>query len=148
MVSAVMIRAVSRVDLVAAKRLLKQELTRVEGIASIGSSFAVAGEVFQRPATAPRGGRALPVHLLHELKALVTGGDSGIGRAVCLAFAREGADLCISYLEENEDAAETRRLVEEAGRKVLLVAGNIADPGFCRHLVSDAVNGLGASISW
>lgn len=142
MVSAAMIRAVSRVDLVAAKRLLKQELTRVEGIASIGSSFAVAGEVFQRPAAAPRGRRALPVHL-HGWKALVTGGDSGIGRVVCLAFAREGADLCISYLEEQEDAEETKRLVEEAGRKVLLVVGDIADPGFCRRLVSDAVNGLG-----
>ncbi len=80
---------------------------------------------------------------LKGLKALVTGGDSGIGRAVCLAFAREGADVCIAYLEEDEDADETRRLVEEAGQKAILAAGDISDPAFCRRLVDDAADALG-----
>ncbi|MEW6256865.1 MAG: SDR family oxidoreductase [Pseudomonadota bacterium] len=80
---------------------------------------------------------------LKGLKALVTGGDSGIGRAVCIAFAREGADICISYLEEDEDAQETRRLVEEAGRKAILSAGDISDPAFCRQMVDDAAAELG-----
>ena len=80
---------------------------------------------------------------LKGLKALVTGGDSGIGRAVCLAFAREGADVFIAYLEEDEDAEETRRLVEEAGQKAILAAGDISDPAFCRRLVDDAADALG-----
>lgn len=80
---------------------------------------------------------------LAGMKALVTGGDSGIGRAVALAFAREGADVCISYLDEDEDAAETRRLVEEAGRKAVLAAGDISDPAFCRRLVDDTAEALG-----
>ncbi|WP_043878872.1 SDR family oxidoreductase [Azorhizobium caulinodans] len=80
---------------------------------------------------------------LNGLKALVTGGDSGIGRAVCIAFAREGADVCISYLDEDEDAQETRRLVEEAGRKAVLIPGDISDPAFCRDLVEEAATALG-----
>lgn len=76
-------------------------------------------------------------------KTIVTGGDSGIGRAVCIAFAREGADICISYLEEDEDAEETRRLVEEAGQKAILSAGDISDPAFCRQMVEDAAAELG-----
>ncbi|MDE1569064.1 SDR family oxidoreductase [Aquabacter sp. P-9] len=80
---------------------------------------------------------------LKGMKALVTGGDSGIGRAVCIAFAREGADVCISYLEEHEDAEETRRLVEEAGRTAILSAGDISDSAFCKRLVDDAAEALG-----
>ncbi len=76
-------------------------------------------------------------------KVIVTGGDSGIGRAVALAFAREGADLLISYLDEHEDAEETRRLVEEAGRKAVLLAGDIQDPAHCRKIVKQAVAELG-----
>lgn len=67
--------------------------------------------------------------------ALITGADSGIGRAVAIAFAREGADVLISYLEEDEDARETARLVEEAGRKAVIVRGDIADEKHCRKLV-------------
>ena len=77
-------------------------------------------------------------------KALVTGGDSGIGRAAVIAFAREGADVAISYLPaEEEDAQQVAALVREAGRKVVLLPGDIRDAGFCRKLVQDAVDGLG-----
>lgn len=71
--------------------------------------------------------------------ALITGGDSGIGRAVAIAFAREGADVIISYLDEHEDAEETRRWVEEAGRVAVLAPGDVADPVHCRHLIDLAV---------
>jgi hypothetical protein len=77
-------------------------------------------------------------------KAVVTGGDSGIGRAVALAFAREGADVLISYLDEREDANESKRLVEEAGRTAVLVEGDIQDPKHCRTIVDQAVKKLGA----
>ncbi|HEY1259859.1 MAG TPA: SDR family oxidoreductase [Stellaceae bacterium] len=79
---------------------------------------------------------------LKDKKVLLTGGDSGIGRAVALAFAREGADLLVSYLDEDEDARETKRLVEEAGRKCLLVSGDIAAAAHCRKLVAKAVEGF------
>jgi NAD(P)-dependent dehydrogenase (short-subunit alcohol dehydrogenase family) len=71
--------------------------------------------------------------------ALITGADSGIGRAVALAFAREGADVVVSYLDEHEDAEETQRLVESAGRKCLLVPGDISRAANCRSLVEKAV---------
>ncbi len=75
--------------------------------------------------------------------ALITGADSGIGRAVALAFAREGADVAISYLDETEDAAVTRRVVEEAGRRSIDVPGDIGDEGHCRALVGRTVGELG-----
>ncbi|WP_374473027.1 SDR family oxidoreductase [Phenylobacterium sp.] len=75
--------------------------------------------------------------------AVITGADSGIGRAVALAFAREGADVLISYLNEHEDAEETRRLVEQAGRKALVVAGDISAPEHCRAIVQQAVEAFG-----
>ncbi len=75
--------------------------------------------------------------------ALITGADSGIGRAVAIAFAREGADVLISYLSEHEDARETARWVEEAGRRALLVAGDVKDPTHCRQLVDRAVREFG-----
>jgi NAD(P)-dependent dehydrogenase (short-subunit alcohol dehydrogenase family) len=81
---------------------------------------------------------------LQDKRALVTGGDSGIGRAVALAFAREGADVAISYLpEEEQDAKETVRLVEEAGRRALPLPGDIRDEEFCRSLVETTVRELG-----
>ncbi len=76
--------------------------------------------------------------------ALITGGDSGIGRAVALAFAREGADVLISHLaEEAEDAAETARVVEAAGRRCVSAPGDIRDEGVCRGLVERAVKEFG-----
>ncbi|MFL5020593.1 MAG: SDR family NAD(P)-dependent oxidoreductase, partial [Rhizobium sp.] len=76
-------------------------------------------------------------------RAIITGGDSGIGRAVAIAYAREGADLVISYLDEDEDADETKRLIEQAGRKAILVSGDIQDPAHCRQIVETAVKELG-----
>jgi NAD(P)-dependent dehydrogenase (short-subunit alcohol dehydrogenase family) len=75
--------------------------------------------------------------------ALITGGDSGIGRAVAIAFAKEGADVAIVYLNEHDDAQETRRQVEEADRRCLLIAGDIGDEAFCRAAVQRAVDELG-----
>ncbi|MDY7226922.1 SDR family oxidoreductase [Hyalangium rubrum] len=80
---------------------------------------------------------------LKDRVALVTGGDSGIGRAVCLAFAREGADVAFGYLSEHEDAEKTRRLLEEAGRQVLTMSGDLAVEAHCRKLVEDTVKRFG-----
>ncbi len=76
-------------------------------------------------------------------RAIITGGDSGIGRAVAIAFAREGADLLIAYLCEHDDAKETARWVEEAGRKCVLLAGDIQDPAHCRKVIDEASARLG-----
>ncbi|HXC39399.1 MAG TPA: SDR family oxidoreductase [Burkholderiales bacterium] len=80
---------------------------------------------------------------LLDKKALITGADSGIGRAVALAFAREGADVLVSYLSEDEDANETRRLVESAGRRCVLARGDVASAAHCRDLVRQAVDAFG-----
>lgn len=74
---------------------------------------------------------------------VITGADSGIGRAVAIAFAREGADVVVSYLDEHEDAEETRTWVEEAGRKAVLVPGDLADPAHCRAVIDRAVAEFG-----
>jgi NAD(P)-dependent dehydrogenase (short-subunit alcohol dehydrogenase family) len=74
---------------------------------------------------------------------VITGADSGIGKAVAIAFAREGADVVISYLDEHEDARDTARLVEEAGRRAVLVAGDLQDPAHCRAVIDRAVQELG-----
>src|SRR3989440_7094810 len=81
---------------------------------------------------------------LRDRVALITGGDSGIGRAVAVLFAREGADVSIVYLaEEQSDAEETRRAVEREGRRALLVAGDVRDSSFCRRAVGRTVEEFG-----
>ncbi|MEH0070143.1 SDR family oxidoreductase [Pannonibacter sp. Pt2-lr] len=80
---------------------------------------------------------------LKGLVALITGGDSGIGRAVAIAYAREGADVILAYLNESDDAADTVRLIEESGRRCLSIAGDIADAEFCRAIIRKAVDTFG-----
>jgi len=80
---------------------------------------------------------------LKGMAAVVTGGDSGIGRAVAVLFAREGADVAIVYLNEHEDAEETKRAIEKEGRKCVLFSGDVADPGFCKTVVDKTVAKLG-----
>jgi NAD(P)-dependent dehydrogenase (short-subunit alcohol dehydrogenase family) len=75
--------------------------------------------------------------------AVITGGDSGIGRAVAIAYAREGADVLISYLSEDSDAKDTAGYVEKAGQRVVLVKGDVADPQHCRDIIQTAVDELG-----
>ena len=75
--------------------------------------------------------------------ALITGGDSGIGRSVAIFYGREGADVAIVYLEEDEDAEETRKLVEEEGVKCLTIRGDIGDEAFCQRAVQQTVDELG-----
>ncbi|OBF55620.1 NAD(P)-dependent oxidoreductase [Mycobacterium sp. 852002-53434_SCH5985345] len=76
-------------------------------------------------------------------RAIITGGDSGIGRAVAIAFAREGADVLISYLDEDDDARDVARYVEDAGRKCVLVSGDLSDAAHCRAVVDRAVEEFG-----
>jgi NAD(P)-dependent dehydrogenase (short-subunit alcohol dehydrogenase family) len=76
-------------------------------------------------------------------KAIITGGDSGIGRAVAIAFAREGADVLISYLNEHEDAKETAKYIEEAGKKAILLPGDIRDEQHCKQIIQRAVQEFG-----
>ena len=80
---------------------------------------------------------------LTDKVAVITGGDSGIGRAVAIAYAREGADVVISYLSEHEDAKDTARYVEEAGRRAVLVSGDVSQAAHCREIVDTAVRELG-----
>ncbi len=75
--------------------------------------------------------------------ALITGGDSGIGRAVAVLFAREGADVAVAYLNEHEDAEETKRAVEKEGRRCITISGDVRDPEFCRDAVAYTVSELG-----
>jgi NAD(P)-dependent dehydrogenase (short-subunit alcohol dehydrogenase family) len=75
--------------------------------------------------------------------AVITGADSGIGKAVAIAFAREGADVVIGYLNEHDDAADTEKWVREAGREALLVPGDLADPAVCRSIIDKTVERFG-----
>jgi len=80
---------------------------------------------------------------LKDKIALITGADSGIGRAVAIAYAREGADILIAYLEEHDDAKEVKALIEKEGRKAVLMPGNIQDPAHCKAVIQRAVDELG-----
>jgi len=87
-----------------------------------------------------------PANKLQGKRAVVTGGDSGIGRAVAIGFAKEGADVVILYKDEHQDAEETKRHVEAAGRKCLAIAGDVGDSGFCAQAVEQAARFLGGQI--
>ena len=76
-------------------------------------------------------------------KAIITGGDSGIGRAVAIAFAREGADILISYLDEHDDAQDTAKYIQDAGRRAVLVPGDVGDPTVCQNVIDRAVEEFG-----
>jgi NAD(P)-dependent dehydrogenase (short-subunit alcohol dehydrogenase family) len=80
---------------------------------------------------------------LQGKNAIITGGDSGIGRSVAIAFAKEGANVAIIYLNESNDAEETKQLVEEQGRRCLLIAGDIGDESFCKKAVKQTIDELG-----
>ena len=75
--------------------------------------------------------------------ALITGGDSGIGRSVAVLFAREGADIALAYLDEHKDAEETKRAVEHEGRRGILLSGDVADPAFCKSAVEATIREFG-----
>ena len=80
---------------------------------------------------------------LEGMVALITGGDSGIGRSVAVHYAKEGADIAVLYLNEHEDAEETRRQVQQEGRRCILIAGDIGDEAFCKRAVEQTVQELG-----
>jgi NAD(P)-dependent dehydrogenase (short-subunit alcohol dehydrogenase family) len=80
---------------------------------------------------------------LERRAALITGGDSGIGRAVAIGFAKEGADVAIVYLDEHDDAASTKALVEEQGRRCITIAGDVGDEAVCKDAVARTVSALG-----
>jgi NAD(P)-dependent dehydrogenase (short-subunit alcohol dehydrogenase family) len=85
----------------------------------------------------------MPAGKLHGKVALITGGDSGIGRAVSVHFAEEGADVAIVYLDEDQDAGDTKAFVEAAGRNCLLIKGDVKDSNFCKEAVKKVVNEFG-----
>jgi NAD(P)-dependent dehydrogenase (short-subunit alcohol dehydrogenase family) len=101
----------------------------------------IEAEMEPRPASAMENWR--PAGKLAGKVALVTGGDSGIGRAVAIGFAKEGADVALLYLDETEDARDTQRRIEAEGRRCLAIAGDIGDAEFCRRSVTDVVERLG-----
>jgi len=84
-----------------------------------------------------------PAGKLTDMVALITGGDSGIGRAVAITFAKEGADVAIVYLDEHDDARTTASKIEELGRECILLAGDVGDPAFCAEAVAQTVEEFG-----
>jgi NAD(P)-dependent dehydrogenase (short-subunit alcohol dehydrogenase family) len=80
---------------------------------------------------------------LEDMVALITGGDSGIGRSVAVLYAREGADIAVAYLNEHEDAEETKRAVEKEGRRCILISGDVADAEFCKEAVERTIDEFG-----
>jgi NAD(P)-dependent dehydrogenase (short-subunit alcohol dehydrogenase family) len=92
-----------------------------------------------RPRPKAQDGKYRGSEKLRDKVAIITGGDSGIGRAVAIAFAKEGADVAVVYLEEEKDANETKRRVEEHSRKCLLIAGDVGQKGFCRKAIAKII---------
>src|SRR2546426_12103980 len=80
---------------------------------------------------------------LQNKVAIITGGDSGIGRAIAIAFAKEGADVAVVYVEEHKDAKETQQLVQEHGRKCWLIDGDVGDEKFCRRVIDETIDEFG-----
>ncbi len=97
--------------------------------------------MFPRPDTEDDDYR--PAGKLEGLSALVTGGDSGIGRAIAVLFAREGADVAIVYYDEHDDARATKQRIESLGRRCVTIAGDVGDPAFCNDAVSLTVEEFG-----
>ncbi len=100
-------------------------------------------ETGMRPRPQVRKPQYKPAGKLEGKTAIITGGDSGIGRAVALLFAQEGADVAVMYLNEHDDAKQTQRLVTKAGRKCILIPGDIGDEEVCRNAVAQVVSALG-----
>jgi NAD(P)-dependent dehydrogenase (short-subunit alcohol dehydrogenase family) len=96
-----------------------------------------------RPRPESEGSEYRAAGKLRDLVALITGGDSGIGRAVAIAYAKEGADVAIVYLDEHEDAMETKRKIEQLGQRCIVIAGDVGDPEFCADAVSLTVEEFG-----
>jgi NAD(P)-dependent dehydrogenase (short-subunit alcohol dehydrogenase family) len=96
-----------------------------------------------RPLPESEGSEYLPAGKLQDMVALITGGDSGIGRAVAFAYAKEGADVAIVYLNEHDDAHDTKTRVEQLGQRCILLAGDVGDPEFCADAVSLTVEEFG-----
>jgi NAD(P)-dependent dehydrogenase (short-subunit alcohol dehydrogenase family) len=96
-----------------------------------------------RPRPSSDGAAYKPAGKLQDTVALITGGDSGIGRAVAIAFAKEGADVAIVYLNEHDDAQETKQKIEELGQRCIIIAGDVGDPEFCADVVSLTVEEFG-----
>ena len=101
----------------------------------------IEAQMSPRPQSAME--RWKPAGKLTGLAAIVTGGDSGIGRAVAIGFAKEGADVAILYLDENEDAQDTKRRIEAEGRRCVAIGGDIGDPQFCQDAVKQVVQAFG-----
>ena len=93
--------------------------------------------IYDHPQYNRQGGK-----LLNKV-AIITGGDSGIGRAIAFSFAKEGCDVVISYLDEHQDANETKEIVEKLGRKCMLMSGDIADPAVCEKIISETISNFG-----
>jgi len=100
-------------------------------------------EAQMEPLPDSEGADYLAAGKLRDLAALITGGDSGIGRAVAIAFAKEGANVAIVYLDEHDDAKATKAMVQNLGRRCVLIAGDVGEPQFCADAVSIAVEEFG-----